>query len=360
MVLLLACICATLLGAERKEAKTELKFEIDNKRLQSWAHPRSKKLCQGPIKPSHVAEVLIMGDNKEICYFYTYVVGSEGIKFVSKAWFFPGTEGGKMILQTSAGRSMTQKQREFVEKSDFFLYVGHSNKVRNYSRYFLYAVSEMDAKKMVEAFCEILTEKADERMQEDKKLLSRTKEKISDIKKKLPEKQKQSKAAESKYKEIKNARYFSLDGGQAYKKAMETMLQMVKMLDTLEIELAGIREKMKTIERFRSGQERVRNQTNQVNYRLDEMFVEQMVELRGVEARKKATLRICNREKEFLDFYNQRANLEREVDGLERSLSKSEKDLSGLEGMLANPEPNMLPPKVYQNKVTIYPVKVED
>lgn len=363
MFLISACICASVLGAEPNEAKTELKFEISSEE-QEWrvrAGPGSIIKRTGPIEPSHVAEVLIMGDNKKICYFYTYVVGSEGIKSVSKAWVFPGTEGVKMILQTSAGRSTSQKQREFVEKSNFFYFYGAS-RVPNYSQYRLYAVSEMDAKKMVEAFCEILTEKANATMREHKKLLSKTKEKIIEIKKELPEKQKQAKEAESKYKEVKNVRYSSLNEADAYEKAKGTMLQMGKMLDTLEIELAGIGEKLKAIEAYRNPEYlkdrlKYRQFPDEVMSKLDQMYVEQLIELRGAEARKKATLRICNWEKEFLDFYNQRANLEKEVDGLERNLSKSKKYLSGLEERLANPEPDMLPPKVYQDKVTIYPVR---
>ena len=363
MFLISACICASVLGAEPNEAKTELKFEISSEE-QEWrvrAGPGSIIKRTGPIEPSHVAEVLIMGDNKKICYFYTYVVGSEGIKSVSKAWVFPGTEGVKMILQTSAGRSTSQKQREFVEKSNFFYFYGAS-RVPNYSQYRLYAVSEMDAKKMVEAFCEILTEKANATMREHKKLLSKTKEKIIEIKKELPEKQKQAKEAESKYKEVKNVRYSSLNEADAYEKAKGTMLQMGKMLDTLEIALAGIGEKLKAIEAYRNPEYlkdrlKYRQFPDEVMSKLDQMYVEQLIELRGAEARKKATLRICNWEKEFLDFYNQRANLEKEVDGLERNLSKSKKYLSGLEERLANPEPDMLPPKVYQDKVTIYPVR---
>jgi hypothetical protein len=91
--------------------------------------------------------------------------------------------------------------------------------------------------------------------------------------------------------------------------------------------------------------------------KLDQMFVEQLVELRGVEARKKAALKIRNREKEFLNLFSQWNNLNVEVKRLKQDLEKSEKRILLDKKNLANPTPEMRPPKVYQNKVTIYPVK---
>jgi len=355
MFLVLTCIYASVLGAEPNEPKTELKFEISDEK-QAWFSSSGRPPGKGPIKPSHVAEFFIMGQN-----FSTSFVGSEGITMVSKDWDFPDTEGIKRMLQTSAGRSTTQKQHEFLATSDAFVDMGYGNKVRNYREYRLYAVSEMDAKRMVEAFLEILAEKGGALMQECKKRLQNTQERISHIKKILPEKQVQAKSAESKYKEVKNARYSSLREDEADEKAKETMLQMGKMLDVLEIELAGIREKLGAIEGYRSSKrlpdKRLSDETVD---KLDQMFVEQMIELRSAEARKQAALRIHTREKAFLDFSDRWANLEVEVDGLRRSLSDSESDLRRLEGMLANPRPEMLPPKVFQNKVTIYPVRVGD
>jgi len=366
MVLISMCACGLTLGAEPNEAKTELKFEISSEE-QQWRVKAGRSMCEGPIitgtgpiEPSHFAEVFIMGDD-----LYTSIVGTVGIRFVSKGWVFPGTEGRKMILQTSAGRSTSQKQREFVETSSF-IYGAYSSEVLNYSQYRLYAVSEMDAKRMVEAFCEILTEKANETMQEFKTHLHNTQERIANIKEKLPEKQKQAKEAESEYKDIKNARYSLLDDGEAYEKAKETMLQMDKMLDVLEIELAGIREKLGAINEYCKTPQnmqaimRRKSLPDGMLVKLEQMLVEQMIEQRSLAARKEAALRIRNREKTFLYFSNQRANLEKEVNALERSLSKSEEDLFKLEIWLAEPKSNMLPPKVYQNKVTIYPVRVEE
>ena len=144
------------------------------------------------------------------------------------------------------------------------------------------------------------------------------------------------------------------------------MLQMDKMLDTLEIELAGIREKLEAIEEYRKEYRRTKGLprkalSDETVDKLDQMFVEQMVELRGVEARIKAASRIRNREKAFLDLFSQWSNLDSEVNRLKHDLEISENSLRDVEKILADVVPGMLPqllpPKVFQNKVTIYPVR---
>ncbi len=329
MVLISVCACGLTLGAEPNEAETELKIEIRNVRPSPMLL-RTRRL-QPPYGSTHCAVLFIFGD-----------------------WGRPPTISVETILATSAGLAMSQKQRELVSTLPFRL-IEFGQTIGNHTYFRLYGVSEDDTKKMVEAFIEILTEKADARMQSSLNQQQELQEKIAEIKKELPEKQKQAKEAESKYNEIKDARYFSLGGGEAYKKARETMLQMAKMLDVLEIELVGIEVKLKAIEEYRSTHRLPdKRLSDNIVDKLDQMYVEQMIERKSVKARKEATLRICNREKEFCDLCNLQGSLFNEVRGLERDLSSSEERLNDVEERLANPKPNMLPPKVFQNKVTIY------
>lgn len=339
MVLISVCTCSLALGAEPNDAKTELKFEIRND-----VPPRSqfRVNLRPPFESTHFAVLFVRGD-----------------------WGRHPTKSVDAILATSAGRTMSQKQRDLVSTLPFrFRDFGQA--IGNHTYFRLYGVSEDDTKKMVNAFIEILANRANKEMQHFLSLQQKYQKEIAEIKKKLPEKQKQFKAAESKYKEIKNARYFPHDGGETYKKAKETMLQMDKMLDTLEIELAGIREKLEAIEEYRKEYRRTKGLprkalSDETVDKLDQMFVEQMVELRGVEARKKAALRIRNREKAFLDLFSQWSNLDSEVNRLKHDLEISENSLRDVEKILADVVPGMLPqllpPKVFQNKVTIYPVR---
>ncbi|MBN2594029.1 MAG: hypothetical protein JXA81_11015 [Sedimentisphaerales bacterium] len=340
IVLILACISSPLRGAEPNEAKTEMKFEIDNKRPQLWLGGRSDKPGQGPIKPTHVAILHIRRPHMDMPTSH---------------------EGVLQILKTSAGESLSQQQRKFLTASDAITWWG-IEEIKNHDTVFLYAVSEEDAKKTVQAYLEIPTKQANAAVQEFEKYVKDRKEEIIEIKKALPEKQKQADQMEPKYMGIKKTRYFSLSDDEAYEKAKETMLEMDKMLDVIAIELAGIREKMSVINEYRKtpqdpqAVQRRRQLPEGMLVKLEQMYIEQTIELKSAEAREKAAIKIRDRDKAFVDLFIQWANLSGEVNNLKANLESAEEQVQELEERLTNPEPYMLPPEIYQNKVTIYRV----
>ncbi|MHC4324950.1 MAG: hypothetical protein ACYSUX_11835 [Planctomycetota bacterium] len=273
-------------------------------------------------------------------------------------------EGILEILKTSAGQSLTPQQRKFLSVSDAISWMGIRG-IMNHDTVLLYAVSQEDAKKTVQAYLEVPTKRADELMQEHKKYLQEKKDRIIEINKILSEKQRQADEMEPKYTEIKKTRYFSLADDEAYEKAKETMLEMDKMLDVLEIELAGIREKMTVINEYRKTPqdmqaiERRRQLPEGMLVKLEQMFVEQTIELKSAEARQQAAIKIRDRDKAFVDLFIQWKNLSGEVHNLKTNLKNSERRVQEIEERLANPKADMLPPEIYQNKVTIYPVLAE-
>ena len=340
IVLILACISSLLTGAEPNEAKTELKFEIDNVRSQLWLSDRSDKPGQGPIKPTHVAILHIRRPHMDMPISH---------------------EGVLQILKTSAGQSLSQQQRKFLTASDAITWWG-IEEIKNHDTVFLYAVSQEDAKKTVQAYLEIPTNEINSRVREYGKYIKDRKEEIVEINKALPEKQKQADETESKYLEIKKTRYFSLPDDEAYEKAKETMLEMYKMLDIVEIELAGIKEKMTVINEYRKTPQSAEDWTRRNRLpegmiaKLDQMFIEQTIELKSAEAREQAAIKIRDRDKTFVDLFIQWRNIKGEFDNLKINLESAEKSVLEGEEMLTNPSPAWLPPEIYQNKVTIYPV----
>ncbi|MCP4607878.1 MAG: hypothetical protein GY845_04090 [Planctomycetes bacterium] len=333
IVLTLAFICAPLLGAEPDEATTELEFEIRSERPSiSRARP-----LRPPLESTHFAKLFIRGR-----------WNSQPIK---------DEDPVLAILSTNAARTMSPTQREFVSTLPF-KYIDLGNTIGNHTYFRVFGVGEYDTQKMVKALIEALANKADKEVQHYLNKIKESKEKIAKVKNELPEKQKQLEAAELKYKEIKNARYLSLDDSEIYTKTKETMFQMDKMLDTLEIELAGIQEKLKKIVKYRQiKQADAKKFSPETLDKLDQMFVEQLIELSSAKSRQEAAVQIREREKEFLNLFDQWANLESEVNRLKKDLEISENNLRDDGNILANPLPDMRPPKVYQNKVTIYPVK---
>ncbi len=353
IALILACICVPVLSAEPNETKTELKFEISTR-------VRSKGLRRftGPVKPKYVA-IFSMSD---LSRFYPGV------------WTNNYTEMAKMILATSAGQSMSEIQKELLKADRAISTISRISKAQMHgivkykvedTEFGLYAFTLEDAKLVTEAFVETLTKKAREKlppllekfMNELKPRLQDYRERTADIKKKLTEKEPEVKSAESAYKTLKNTdRYRILADTEAYEKAKETIAQMNKMLSILDIEIAGTSEKLEVIEKFRESD----NFSNATLEKLEQMFVEQMVELRGAMGRKEAALRLRDRGKQFYDFFDAWTGLDRDVNSLKNNLKDYEKRVLYYEEQIANPHPELLPPKVLQNKVTIYPVLVEE
>jgi hypothetical protein len=332
-----------LLFAGSGKYEMKLQFEIDPNRAQRWRSAHPDKSGQGPVKPTHVAIFHIRRPHVDMPSGYPGIL---------------------QILKTSAGQTLSQQQQKFLMASDAITWWG-IDEIKNHDTVLLYAVSEEDAKKMVQAYFEIPANEAEARRQEYKKYMEDNKREIVEIEKTLPEKQKQADEIEPKYLEIMNTRYLPLSNEDAYEKAKETILEMDKKLDTLEIELAGIRVKMTVINEYRKTPqdtqaiERRRKLPEGMLVKLEQMFIDQTIELKSAEAREQATIKIRNREKAFVDLYVQWKNLRGEVHKLKANLDHSEKAVHDMEERLANPEPYMLPPEIYQNKVTICPVLIQ-
>ncbi|MGB2806801.1 MAG: hypothetical protein WBC22_03610 [Sedimentisphaerales bacterium] len=344
-VLILVVICVSALATEPNEAKTELKFEIStrfgSKGLRKFA---------GPVKPKYVAK-FSMSDLSRIEQEFNVHRDYPALT--------------KMILATSAGKSMSEIQKELLKADRVISTETGFVKVQMYqvqeTEFSLYAFTIDDAKNMTRALIEILTKIGREKqppmlekfINERKSKLQEYRERMADIKKQLTGKEPELKLAESAYKTLKNTdHYRTLADSEAYEKARETIAQMNKMLSILEIELSGIQEKLVVIEKYRES-DKFSNATLE---KLEQMFVEQMVELRGAMGRKGAALKLRNQDKQFCDFYDEWTGLDSEVKNLRKSLRNSEKSVLLYEEQMANPHPQLLPPKVLQNKATIYPL----
>lgn len=338
LILISFCIITPILIAKPNKDEIQLKYETNKEKPQLWIIHPTKTPGHGPIKPTHVAVLHIRRPHEDM-----YVSHEEILE----------------ILKTSAGQTLSQQQRNFLSVSDAFAWLGIQD-IKNHDTVLLYAVSQEDAEKTAQAYLEVPTNEANARVQEYEKYVQEQKDKIIEIRKILPEKQKQANQIEPKYKEVKNKRYFSLSDNEAYEKTEETMLQMDKTLDILKIELAGIQEKLKSIEKYRRMKSiGGHNFSKETLDKLDQMLVEQMIELKSAEAREQAAIKIRNRDKDFVDLYIQWTNLSGEVHNLKTNLKNSERRVQEIEERLNNPESDMLAPTIYQNKVTIYPVLSE-
>jgi len=329
-VLILACICIPALATEPNEAKTKLKFEISVLR-QQWLD-RKKQLARGLIKPTHAAEFYIN---------HTDIAISNQREI-------------KMILETSSGQSISDRQQEFLKTSTTSCAIfSYDKAMKDHYHVRLYALSEDDARKMTEAFVEVATNKTKARMELWKDDLAKLQEKIPQLQKQISETEEKLKIVRASFEKFKKStpsvQYASI------KEAQQAISEYSKIIDPLTIELEGIGAKIRTIQEY---QEKITSQDTLV--KLEQMLIEQNVELAGVSAKRDFADSARIRARYFVEKKTELRNLEEDKGTLYNQRRNHQRELQHVEERLANPTPEMLPPKVYQNKVTIYPVLVEE
>ena len=333
--LILACMCGLALCAEPNETRTDVKFE-SGKESQPWISDEMFSPGRGPIEPTHVA------------IFH--------IRRPSDTTRFPhAPQGILQILKSSTGKSLSEQQRQFLSASDAIVWRGVGN-IKNHDTLYLYAVGDKDAKKTVQAYFEVALDIANSMMQERKIELHEYEEKAAQARKELPEKEAEFEAINVEYEIVKKKTHNLSSHSDAGKESKETILEMNRVLDSLAIEIIGIEAKLSAVERIKS-QRKVSSIEGLA--KLEEIKSEQTVELAGALARKKAALNIRERKEEFYGLHKQTFSLVGQVDSLKNSLMNYEQILTHVEEELARIEPSMLPPKLYQDKVTIYPVLKE-
>jgi hypothetical protein len=334
IVLMLAWLCIPALSQEPNQPKPELQFETSGEE-RPWVRDSKDRPGSGPIKPTCAAEFLL----------YRAPAHSPQADLRTM----------RTILKTEAGRSLSEIQRDFLTKSDALVWTDAGHIGRRYRLLRLYAVSQDDAKTMVRAVNEYMTVKANEQMQDMRKNADEYEERIADIRRELPQKQVKLEAASVSYQEIKKRTHDLSSDSDAAKEAKETILEMNKVLDAIAIEIAGIEAKLSAIEQYKSK----KNVSIEGLAKVEQILSEQTIELAGALARRKATLRIRGREETFLNRNQQWHHLTVEVNDLQNELPERERSLQWHRERLANPDSDMLPPQIYQNKVTIHPVRVD-
>ena len=152
---------------------------------------------------------------------------------------------------------------------------------------------------------------------------------------------------------IKEDLYQFTSADKAVELAKNSIIEMNKQFNNLDIELAGIRERIKSVEVYRNDPK----QRAGIRDKLDAMYIDLMIELSGLEARRKVAKEIYAREQEFLDSYREMTLLQQQVGELSNSIEKSRNSIKKYKDMLNNPNSTLLEADIYQNIVTIFPVR---
>ena len=339
LVLTLACIYTPVFSVESNPSKTPLNFEIKSDE-QQWIVEVGGRIGKGPIKPTHVAEL-----------FLSYPRSDE---------YNPRTNPQRIsrMLKTTPGQSMSSEQHSFLSAStltDTITVIDRGNIVRRHFQIHLYAMSELDAQKMAEAFNEAMADKA-EKIISYKEHINGLQESIFRRKKNILDKEVEAEKFLAERREsIENVYYLSTD------EAKQAISELNTMLNNLDIELAGMKAKLMAIQEHKERQkakgEIVVNREGIV-LKLENMWIDLLIELKVAEAKKETATQLRSQAEDFCKQMNAaKVDFQNDMNRLKMDITFCEKEIRKFEEKLADPDMEMLPPKIFQNKVTIYPVK---
>jgi hypothetical protein len=359
VLVLLGCYFPALCE-EPNEVKTELRFETSaEKQRYPVAIERQREIG---IKPTYMGEVFAAN----MPPMSEPVRGPRRPRAkIHRSWDdpksyidFSSRETIRAILDTPSGKSVSEQEREFFTAGWGLLFriKDFGDEIPNYTSVLLYAVSEEDAKKISLAFIEFLRNEADKEVEfwqnGKKKLVA----KIPNLTKSLKECEEQLPAARKKLEHLTGIyHYLTTD------EAKQTIVDLNKTLNTVRIELRTREARIEAIQAaIIDGRGVWGTKSTDIQQKLEEMHVYATIELTTAKAKKDIVERMISQAQEFIALLRQVDRLPKRNDELKHELRVAERGLQMVEDRLANPTPEMLPPKVFQDKVTIYPVHVEE
>jgi hypothetical protein len=342
VAMIIVGLYAPILAAEPNEPnepnlpKTELKFETSVQTM-TWTILNITSSGQtrvinnpGPIKPTHVAMVLLHKD-------YPAANGATNVM--------------DTILKSPVAKRFSKGQQQFLG-TKLAIRQDNTESIPFYHSTYLYATSEADAKLMVQAYVDGLNKQVEQSLSMNKQRLSQSKQELEKLQKELPEKEKQLEDVFKQYQNVKDTTHQFSSDEEAADMAKKSIIEMDKELNSLDIELAGIQERLKTTEKYK-----LTPPNTDIKKKLDEMYIELMIELSGLQARRDMTEKIRQKEQQFLSLFGNLTHLRSDVSTLNESIRQRKELVESLTKVLNDPQNSMMqPPKVYQDTVTIYPV----
>jgi len=328
--------------AEPNETTANLNFEMDSDHMPWVVETEvNGELVMyhdpGSIRPKYVAKIILPR--------------------VHRSWMISSGEEALALAKSSPlAQQLSQAQKDFLAQG-FGAWVDTSaaNIPNHYSVNF-YAVSEADAKVMARAMTDRCAQNARQSTTMEREELKRRQERRKQNEAVLPEKEKQLEQVQKDHEVAKSSTYPLNSEEEAAKLAKELVLQMDRQAKTFDIDWAGVRGKLEVIDQYLARSDL----DNNIIETLESQKIELMIELKGLEARRQAIRRIREEQQRYCTLLNARNELKDSVEQLKSSLKRDEEVIRGITGRLKNPPHYMQPPKVYQNKIIIYPIESVD
>ena len=331
-LLALSVTCRIAVGSEPNDANEPLGFEISSKRI---AVPQILLGKAGGPKPAYAAAIAPEGSEE----FF--------------AWPRSPRVGGFLPF-ARADKGLSLQQREFLEdtggvlnaaRMDTFYYPEYDP---NHPQALLYAMTLPDAKRMAQLYVQFARRQYNENLDSIQLWVSRSSARIAAVEKRIPEVEKSLETMQKSLEELKASVPYRTE-----QEALEAIGELDRMLNTAQIEIAGIRARIDVIQAYQREERRGAD----VASRLELMFIEEAVAMRGAEAKKQMATELRTRASRFIDLSQSLKIATDEKGNLPLNLERFQDELKrGRERLATLREQE---PKIRDNEVFIYPVGSE-
>jgi len=295
--LILIAVCAVTFGNEPNDVNEPLRFEVSPKALSMPQHLRNKP--EGG-RPTHAAAIAPAGSEKLF------------------AW--PRSERVNSFLQFARGdKELSLGQKEFLEDTDgalnaarvdTFLYPEDDP---NHPQALLYAVSLPDARRMAQLYLQFARQQFREAFDGHQRAIRETSERIAEAERYLPEVEKTLETSQKAFDELK-----ALVSYRSEQEALGAVGELDRMLNTAQVEIAGIRARIEVIQAY----QREERRGEEIASRLELMFIEEAVAMRGAEARRQMATELRTRASRYIELTKSISLAAEEKDQIPRNLER--------------------------------------
>jgi uncharacterized coiled-coil protein SlyX len=338
-------------ASEPNDSGTPLKFEIKSTAIGPLSPRRAGERHEfGPWRPTYAAGIPFEGPTR-----YLSRPGSANMSSFLHSVL--GEVLGRVGTDTDGGLSTAQ--REFLRATQGLLdaerrggpvpqWYRPPDEPNSPRQLLLYAMTLEDAKAMAEAYARFVMEKWRSDVDERRERIAQLERSIATAEKEMDELEKAIESSEQALIPMKRKVPYRTE-----KEAMEAIAELDRMLNAAQVDIAGIRSKIKAIqEHLRTGKSPY---DAAIQAKLQGMFVEESVALQGAEARKSMATQLRADANRFLDLKESLANAIEKKGALPAQMAKSRNETAKVRTSLESIRAEK--PQLAEHTIAIYPVE---
>jgi hypothetical protein len=267
------------------------------------------------------------------------------------------------LLNTKTAKSMSEKQRNLLADLTYRDVAPYENKKRGGSHFRVFAVSEQDAEKTIEALIEYLNSKAQTELENAKKhfeeVNKETNQTIQELEKKIAELEKEYKSLnESQIDKVIEKRwhrkYVLVPVDDLFQELTGAIKEIKDRLRLLNYDSSNLQAKIEKIQQLKLAK-KITDQN--ILTKLDDLLITYEIELAGLSKEREVVLNSLAEEEQVADVLNmitKRQQLPNTIQQVRDELAGNQNMISALETELSRQIAQYKPVKVIDNKVIIY------